>query len=125
MTFRQSIHTCLKEKYFCFKGRATRSEFWFYFLFQFLVYTISSFVLGFIAAILDSETLFAIFNLLLIALWFYLFIPSIAVSARRLHDRNMSGWFMLINLIPLGSIIYLIFLVLPSKEGLNKFDIQD
>ena len=49
-------------------------------------------------------------------------IPGLAVSARRLHDTDRSGWWILINLIPvIGWIIYLVFLCSDSKPGENRF----
>ena len=49
-------------------------------------------------------------------------IPSLAVSVRRLHDTDHSGWWILINLIPLiGFVIYLVFLCSDSKPGSNRF----
>jgi uncharacterized membrane protein YhaH (DUF805 family) len=49
-------------------------------------------------------------------------IPSIAVSVRRLHDTNRSGWWLLISLVPLvGAIVLLVFLVLDSQPGENQY----
>ena len=49
-------------------------------------------------------------------------IPSLAVSVRRLHDTDRSGWWILINIIPLiGWIVYLVFLCGDSKPGENRF----
>jgi uncharacterized membrane protein YhaH (DUF805 family) len=49
-------------------------------------------------------------------------IPSIAVGARRLHDTDRSGWWLLIALIPfIGAIVLLVFFVLPGTQGTNRF----
>jgi uncharacterized membrane protein YhaH (DUF805 family) len=49
-------------------------------------------------------------------------IPGIAVSVRRLHDTNRSGWWLLISLIPLiGAIVLLVFMVQDSQEGDNQY----
>ena len=89
MNFKNAIKTCLKDKYFNFKGRATRSEFWFFYLFLAIGYAIS------ISTIFISIKLFigtiSIFVLAMI-------IPSLAVTVRRLHDINKSGWFILLPL---------------------------
>ena len=89
MNFKNAIKTCLKDKYANFKGRASRSEFWFFYLFLAIGYAIS------ISTIFISIKLFigtiSIFALAMI-------IPSIAVTVRRLHDINKSGWFILLPL---------------------------
>ncbi|MEZ0330851.1 MAG: DUF805 domain-containing protein [Methylophilaceae bacterium] len=98
MTFGESIKTCFG-KYADFTGRASRSEYWWFFLFAFLVNLALSAV---------SETVGLLFSLALI-------LPSFAVGARRLHDTNRSGWWQLIYIIPLiGLIVMIVFLV---KEG--------
>jgi uncharacterized membrane protein YhaH (DUF805 family) len=49
-------------------------------------------------------------------------IPSIAVAVRRMHDTNRSGWWLLIAFIPIvGTIVLLIFLLLDSNPGDNRF----
>ena len=89
MNFKNAIKTCLKDKYANFKGRASRSEFWFFYLFLVIGYAIS------ISTIFISIKLFigtmSIFVLAMI-------IPSLAVTVRRLHDINKSGWFILLPL---------------------------
>ena len=89
MNFKNAIKTCLKDKYANFKGRASRSEFWFFYLFLVIGYAIS------ISTIFISIKLFigtmSIFVLEMI-------IPSLAVTVRRLHDINKSGWFILLPL---------------------------
>lgn len=98
MTFQESIKTCFT-KYVDFKGRASRSEFWWFMLFIIIVAVALMFV---------NETLSNLF-LLGTAL------PSITASTRRLHETNRSGWWQLIGLIPiLGSIVLLFFL---AQEG--------
>ncbi|MCW3849407.1 DUF805 domain-containing protein [Sphingomonas sp. LB-2] len=56
--------------------------------------------------------------LVYLALW----IPSLAVTIRRLHDRDMSGWFFLINFVPyVGGLIIFVFMVLPGTQGENQY----
>ena len=87
-------------KYATFSGRATRAEFWWFFLFTFLGGLIPIVGLIFALAVL---------------------IPSIAVAVRRLHDTDRSGWWLLIGLIPLvGFIVLLVFYCQESKEP-NRF----
>ena len=104
MTFGESISTCIS-KYANFNGRATRSEFWWWALFVFLV----SLVSGTISPMLSS--------LLSLAL----FLPSIAVTARRLHDINRSGWWQLIGLIPLIGLLVMIYWCVQEAREPNPY----
>ncbi|MCZ8235565.1 MAG: DUF805 domain-containing protein [Inhella sp.] len=99
MGFTDAIKTCFS-KYATFSGRATRAEYWWFFLFTFLGSLIPIVGLIFALAVL---------------------IPSIAVAVRRLHDTDRSGWWILIGLIPLvGFIVLLVFYCQESKEP-NRF----
>ena len=104
MTFGESISTCFA-KYGNFNGRASNSEFWWWMLFAFL----ASLVLGLISPRLSS--LFSLATLL----------PSLAVSARRLHDIGRSGWWQLIALIPLIGLIVLIYWYVQDAEEPNAY----
>ena len=109
------------KKYAVFNGRARRKEYWYFFLFNILI----SFLIAFAEALignLDPDTgyglLSAIYTLALL-------IPGIAVSIRRLHDTNRSGWWLLIALIPLiGAIVLLVFFASDSKSDENKYGIS-
>ena len=104
MTFGESISVCFK-KYATFEGRASRSEYWWFFLFSVLASSATSMI---------SEVLYGLFSLAVL-------LPSLAVGARRLHDVNRSGWFLLLMLIPIiGWIILLVWAVQESKEP-NRF----
>ena len=83
---------CLKN-YFNFSGRATRSEFWYFMLFV-LLFGIVITLIEVIMGTYDSGILSLIYNLALL-------FPSLAVSTRRLHDTNRSGWWNLIMLVPI------------------------
>jgi uncharacterized membrane protein YhaH (DUF805 family) len=104
--------------YAVFSGRASRQEYWFFILI--------SFVVSLILALLDQAT--GTFNSnsgvgLLGAIYgLAIFIPSLAVSARRLHDTDRSGWWLLISLIPLiGVIVLIVFLVQDSNPDDNQY----
>lgn len=104
MTFGNSISTCFS-KYATFDGRASRSEYWWWFLFTFLASA---------AAGMISETLSGLFSLGVL-------LPSLAVGARRLHDTDRSGWFLLLWLIPLvGWIVLVVWAIQEGKEP-NRF----
>lgn len=92
MTFQESIKVCFN-KYVEFEGRAKRPEFWWFVLFT----VVTSLVLGAI-----SNALSGIFSLAV-------FLPSIAVGARRLHDIGKSGWWQLLWFIPVIGWIVLIY----------------
>ncbi len=91
-------------KYAQFSGRSTRQEYWMYVL----VYVIIAIVLGVIEGVLHTRFLGIVLTLALL-------LPSLSVSARRLHDTGRSGWWQLLNLIPLvGWIVLIVFLVQDS-----------
>ena len=83
MNFKNTIKTCLKDKYANFSGRASRSEFWFFYLFIIIVYAI---LFLFIIVSFKFLWVLGIFVLGII-------IPALAVTFRRLHDINKSGWY--------------------------------
>jgi uncharacterized membrane protein YhaH (DUF805 family) len=104
MTFVESISTCFN-KYATFEGRAPRSEYWWFVLFTWLV----SLATGMI-----NETLSGLFSLAVL-------LPSLAVGARRLHDIDKSGWFLLLWLIPIiGWLVLLYWFVQEGREP-NRF----
>ncbi len=108
--------TVLK-KYATFSGRATRSEYWFFILFNIIISFVLGFIDGFIGKAGAEESIGIIGSIYSLAV----LIPSLAVLARRLHDTNRSGWWMLIGLIPLvGWIILLVFTVGDSGPD-NKY----
>lgn len=91
---------------FDFSGRSTRSEFWWFSLFQILSVIAVSIVLPFLSML---------YTLIL-------FIPAISVSIRRLHDIGKSGWWLLALVIPLiGAIILLVFWIKASEQSSNKW----
>ncbi|PZP56051.1 MAG: DUF805 domain-containing protein [Micavibrio aeruginosavorus] len=98
-TFKEAIITCVQDKYVTFQGRASRSEYWYFALFNFLA--------GLIAGIIDAA-IFGDTGILNLIVVLGLFLPGLAVGVRRLHDIGKSGWWLLISLIPLVGIIILI-----------------
>ena len=92
MDFQTSVRTCLKDKYFNFKGRASRAEFWLLLLFMCVIQTL---ILA-VATLFDAPLFFLIGMGILFVLTT---IPYFAVMARRLHDRNHSGWWALLPIV--------------------------
>lgn len=110
MDFVTAVKTCFG-KFATFEGRACRSEFWFYNLFLLLGYM----VLGLLDAVTGIAVLGAIFSLVTLT-------PTIAVSVRRLHDTDRSGWWYLLVFVPIiGAIVLLIWFCSRGTTGGNRF----
>jgi uncharacterized membrane protein YhaH (DUF805 family) len=108
------------KKFATFSGRAPRAEYWWFVLFTVLV-TMGLTILDF--ALFGTETVneYGIGPLGAIATLAF-FLPSLAVTVRRLHDRDKSGWWIFINLIPLIGFIYLFYqYVSRGTAGSNRF----
>jgi uncharacterized membrane protein YhaH (DUF805 family) len=96
------------KKYTEFTGRATRSEYWYFFLFNFLIACGLAIIGAFVHFLMVLYFLYALGVLL----------PSLAVGIRRLHDIGKSGWWLFIALVPLLGALYLLYLFCqPSKSG--------
>lgn len=107
MTFFESIQTCFR-KYATFDGTASRSEYWWFWLFCVL----GSLVFGVLSNKLG--TVFSIVTLL----------PSLAAGARRLHETDRSGWWQLICFVPVvGWIVLIVFLV--QEPRANRYGPAD
>ena len=109
-----AIEICAQEKYFEFSGRASRSEFGFFFLFSLLFATVINSILYYIGDLFGAWVATIANALSLIATLLFI-IPLLAVSTRRLHDVGKSGWYILIGIIPLLG-WYLLFKAY-SNEG--------
>lgn len=106
MSFADAVKSVFTQ-YAVFTGRARRSEYWFFVLAMVIVNAV--------VAIIQSDILSSLVALAV-------FLPSLAVLARRLHDTSRSAWWILIGLIPLvGAIILIIFAVQDSTPGSNEF----
>ncbi len=116
MNFNAAVATCFR-KYAVFSGRAPRAEYWWFTLFLLL----AGFALGLADALFfltpadqtgPLNTIFTLATLL----------PSLAVGARRLHDVDRTGWWLLLWLVPvLGWLILLWWTVQPGTRGPNRF----
>lgn len=110
MSFTEAVKAGF-DNYANFNGRASRPEYWWWFLFAILV----SIAANIIDAILGTGVLSILAGLAL-------FLPGLAVGVRRLHDTNRSGWWLLIGLIPLiGLIVLIVFFVQDSDQGENQY----
>ena len=106
-------------QYFDFKGRARRKEYWYYSLCFFLM-LFPTLIIGTALLYQNSNNYFLLIVAAVLALVHL--IPNIAVTVRRLHDQNISGWVFLVNLIPyVGGIIVLVLMCLEGTKGENKY----
>lgn len=109
------------ENYANFNGRARRSEYWYFVLANFIL-ILPFYALTIIAALSDMQGLASIGMVVYVLAALGLFIPSLAVAIRRLHDINKSGWAYLIGLIPLvGGIILLVWFFTEGTKGPNDY----
>lgn len=100
------------KKYAVFGGRARRTEYWMFILFNFIIALVLNIIEGSLKMPRILSTLYSLAIL----------VPGIAVTTRRLHDTNRSGWWQLIGLIPLiGLIVLIVFTVQDSQAGENKY----
>jgi len=106
MNFGQAISSCLS-KYATFSGRASRPEFWWFFLFQILIS---------LAASMLGETINGLVALGLV-------LPALAVGTRRLHDIGKSGWWQVIMLTVIGLLVLIYWWVQPTDEGGNAYQV--
>ncbi len=128
-------------RYAEFSGRSRRKEYWMYVL----LLIIAGLVIGIIEGAVGLNAMFGPYGPLSLLLAVATFVPSLAVSIRRLHDTNRSGWWMLIALVPYillaavyasgslmlagilslvalaGAIVLLVFMVLEGNKGPNQY----
>lgn len=101
-------------KYATFSGRARRAEYWWFILFTILV----SIPLGIIDGLMLNSEFGLLGNIWSLAV----FLPTLAVGARRLHDTDRSGWWLLLYLVPIiGWIFLIVWSATPGNKGDNRF----
>jgi uncharacterized membrane protein YhaH (DUF805 family) len=111
---------------FVYRGRASRSAYWWFSLFQVLA-VLALQVIAFLPAMASSNGgsaglfLFVFFVTLVISL--YLGLIGLALLVRRLHDTDRSGWWVFIGFVPfVGGIILFVFTLLPGTPGPNRYE---
>ena len=102
---------CLKN-YANFSGRARRKEYWFFIVVQIGLIIIASII---DSVIFNGPSIFYALTVL------GLFIPSLSVAIRRMHDTGRSGWLTLISLIPLVGLIVIYWLASETKQETNQW----
>jgi len=102
----------LRYNYANFSGRARRSEYWYYFLFNMIIIAALAF-LGF-----EADEMFIVLGLYILAI----IVPSLAVVVRRLHDQDKSGWYYCVRFIPfVGQLWLLVLLCTEGTYGPNTY----
>ena len=107
--------SCMTKNYANFSGRARRKEYWLFNLFVIIFF----FVLMFLSSL--SQAMSSLMLLVGVVAVLAFFIPSLAVTVRRLHDTDKSGWWYLISFIPFGNIVLLVFMCINSTPGSNEY----
>ena len=106
VNFVSAIKICFTQKYATFRGRASRSEFWYFNLFSFIAMMLSA----------SNDTILGLVFIVLV-------LPMVAVTVRRLHDVGKSGWYYLLAIIPyIGLFILLCWMCKPSDEVSNGYE---
>lgn len=118
MSFGQAISSVFSQ-YATFSGRARRSEYWYWVLFVVL--------LSVVASLLDSVLKLKVvegapYGWITVIVSLALIIPGIAVTVRRLHDTDRSGWWYLLTFVcGIGALIVLVFCIIEGTPGPNKY----
>lgn len=118
------FRSCVTAGYVRLRGRASRREYWGFVLFSVLAVlavALAALILDASVGNLDRDEPIALAILAPLAV-LALLPPSVAVTVRRIHDVGLSGWFVLLGLIPsVGSLIILVFALIPSQKRPNRW----
>lgn len=110
------------KNYAGFSGRARRKEYWMFILFHYLIVVVLAIPLIVISENGNNETLMIIFGSIVGIYVLGTLIPTLAVTVRRLHDTDRSGWVILVRFIPyVGGFIMLFFTVSNGTKGTNQY----
>jgi uncharacterized membrane protein YhaH (DUF805 family) len=112
MNCQTAISVCLS-KYATFGGRATRSEYWWFYLFTVL--------LNWVVGIVGDASGQGLGTFLSLVISTGLFIPTLAAGSRRLHDTGRSGWWQLLVLTVIGMIWLIVWWATSSQPGSNAY----
>ena len=126
MTFTSAIKQCY-HKAFTLRGRASRSEYWFFCLYLLILCFVLVTIMVFMDSNLQDDDSGLVPNLMGLSILlsglalFIHIVPMFSVTLRRLHDGNMPGWLLLLSIIPVGNLILFIFMLLPATPGDNPY----
>ena len=122
MQFKNSIRLGF-QNYANFKGRASRSEFWFWVLFFWLAVILASIIdaVIFSGVASDANSGVRLYLLPLNLVGYVLLIPNVSVFVRRLHDTDRKGWWWLLGFVPFGGLVLLSWLCTKGSPSANRF----
>lgn len=114
VTFSEAVSRALVQKYCCFTGRASRSEYWWYALFMLIL----NFIINIVTLSMSQDG-----KLIVSCILFLVFLlPGLGLCVRRLHDIGKSGWYYLIGLIPIvGWILLIVWFCKDSEMADNQY----
>ena len=119
MSFMDATKSCLQQ-YVGFSGRASRSEYWFFYL-SFVVAAMGMLVLT-VVSVFVLDALAGLMGMLTMVTYLGFFLPMLSVTVRRLHDLGKSGWMFLVVLIPIvGGILLLVWFVSDGQPHDNAY----
>lgn len=115
VSFGDAVKRALTVNYCNFEGRSSRSEFWWFYLFNVIISTVFQFLLGMTD---NSNVIMILFSLVGLAM----LLPGLGLAVRRLHDIGKSGWWWFINFIPVvGWIIFIVWMAKNSDMVPNQY----
>ena len=120
ISFKDSWRICLS-KLTDFSGRASRAEFWKFYLSFLVMFILILFGILVLIIIANPNISDGALDIITYAISVPAGLFTLSATVRRLHDTNKSGWFVLLSLIPFIGLILLVMLILPSDEGSNKY----
>jgi len=121
MTFSESVRSCL-DKYATLRGRAPRSEYWWFVVFNWIVIVGVSILFGLIGAMINNEIGAVVAGCVgYLFVCAVLIIPNICVLVRRLHDTGHSGFWYFIAFVPLIGGFWLLFLMIKDSDDENEY----
>jgi uncharacterized membrane protein YhaH (DUF805 family) len=121
MTLTDSIKVCL-DKYATMQGRASRSEYWWFVFFNYLVFFVAVVVFGLIGLAVNGYE-GAIISIIVgyIFVCLALIIPNICVVVRRLHDTGHSGFWCFVSFVPLIGWVWFLYLMIKDGDDENEY----
>tara|TARA_B100001094_G_C17574698_1_gene504515 strand:- start:48 stop:482 length:435 start_codon:yes stop_codon:yes gene_type:complete len=116
MSFGDSVKNCLINNYAGFSGRASRSEYWFWLLFTFVIYFITGMIDGFLFGweATDPQWISDALEVIFI-------LPGLSVFVRRLHDVGQSGWWILSSILILPILLLIYWSIIEGDANANEY----
>jgi len=106
------------KNYAGFSGRSRRKEYWFFILFYMIIFMVVAFLDGLLGTFSAESGIGVLSGIFILGM----IIPNIAVTIRRLHDTDRSGWWILIAFVPfVGGIVLIVFMVMGGTQGSNQY----